>query len=64
VTETYGGAPFGDFSAIAVSHNEIGGEVDPGLVLTPVVRVGRGVLLSQRLDEGFAWTGDVDQQSL
>jgi hypothetical protein len=63
VTQSYGGAPLGDYAAIAVSHNELNGEVDPGLVLTQVVRVGRAVLLTQRIDEGFTWTGDVDQQS-
>lgn len=63
VTETFGGAPAGDFSAIAVSHNTVGGRVDRGLVLTHVVRVGRAVLLAQRVDEGFVWTGAVDQQS-
>lgn len=53
----------GDYSAVAVSHNELAGEVDPGLVLTHVVRVGRAVLLSQRIDEGFTWSGDVERES-
>ena len=63
VTASYGGAPVGDYAAIAVGHNELNGEVDPGLVLTDVVRVGRAVLLAQRVDEGFTWTGDVETQS-
>jgi hypothetical protein len=63
VTETFGGAPVGDFSAIAVSHHTVDGRVDRGLVLTHVVRVGRAVLLAQRVDEGFVWAGAVDPQS-
>jgi hypothetical protein len=53
----------GDYAMGAVGHNEVDGEVDPGLVLTQVVRVGRAVLIAQRIDEGYTWTGDVDQQS-
>lgn len=56
-------ADLGDYAISAVGHNEVDGEVDAGLLLTHVVRVGRAVLLSQRIDEGYAFTGDVDQQS-
>lgn len=62
VTVVYPGT-LGDYSAVAVGHNELDGEVDPGLVFTHVVRVGRAVLLAQRIDEGFTWPADVERES-
>lgn len=62
VSRVYPGQ-LGDYSAAAVSHNEVDGEVDPGLYLTEVVRVGRAVLLYQRIDEGYTFTDDVDRAS-
>jgi hypothetical protein len=47
---------------IAVGHNENAGAVGPGLVETYVVRVGRAVLLAQRIDEGYAWSADVEAE--